>query len=129
MAKGILASRSVRERLGRWYSEQLMEETPISRGSAIGWLFGKFKQQAVTINKRVYLAPDAPDLEYMSGIALLAHEYYHVRQQQEMGWWNFLARYLWHWRPSHIKDGRSHPLEAPAYTRAEEILSKLEGRT
>lgn len=128
MAKGTPAPQSVRQRLGPWYSNKLMAETPIFRGSTLGWLFGQFKQHAVTINKKVYLTPSAPDLESSWGTALLGHEYYHVLQQQEMGGWNFLAHYLWRWRPSHIKHGHKHPLEAPAYARGEEIRLTLESR-
>ena len=125
MAKGMLVPQCVRQRLGQCYSEELMTETPIFRGSTIGWLFGQFKQHAVTINKKVHLTPSAPDLESIWGTALLGHEYYHALQQQELGWWNYLARYLWRWRPSHVRDGRRHPLEAPAYARGEEIIKEI----
>lgn len=80
----------------------------------------------MTINGRVHLTPRAPSLETREGLLLAAHELYHVVQQREMGWWRFFLRYLWRWRPSHVRNGRSHPLEAPAYARAEEVRRILE---
>ncbi len=98
------------------------------QGSIFGWAFGLLGQAAVTVNGRVHLTSKAPaDLESVEGTALIGHELYHVEQQAEMGWWGFLARYVWGWRPVHIKDGSIHPLEAPAYARQKEIKSRLSG--
>jgi len=125
MAKRVEIPQSTVQKLAGWYSEDLIRDTPFIKGSFIGWLFGRFKQAAVTINKSVHLTCKAPALASNSGIVLIGHELYHMLQQQEMGWWGFLWRYLWHWRPRHIKQGRKHPLEEPAYAREDEIKSTL----
>lgn len=95
------------------------------RGSLFGWVFGRFGQHAATINRTVHLTPRAPDLESVPGVVLLGHECYHVLQQQEMGWWRFLAAYICRWRPSHVSRGWEHPLERPAYERGREVLQTL----
>jgi hypothetical protein len=128
MAKRMAIPPDSAQKLARWYDEHLLSDTPVLRSSVFGWLFGLFGQDAVTINKTVHLTDKAPeDLSSQSGIALLGHELYHVVQQHEMGWWGFLLRYLWHWRPKHIKRGEEHPLEEPAYAREREIRSSLSG--
>ena len=104
-----------------WYGDELPAGVRLLRSSLFGWLFGSAGQHAVTINRTVHWTRHAPALETAPGTALLGHELYHVVQQQEMGWWRFLARYLWGWRPAHIKRGYEHPLERPAYDRQAEI--------
>lgn len=125
MAERVWMPQSTAQELTRWYSEDLVRSTPLLKGTFFGWLFGLFRQAAVTINRSVHLTPKAPDLASHSGIVLLGHELYHVLQQQEIGWWSFLLRYLWHWRPWHVTQGRKHPLEEPAYTRGDEISNVL----
>ncbi len=127
MAKRMIIPQNSAQKLTRWYDEHLLSNTRILRNSIFGWLFGRLGQVAVTVNKTIHLTSKAPDLASQSGIELLGHELYHVVQQQEMGWWGFLLRYLWHWRPKHITRGREHPLEEPAYAREEEIRSTLSG--
>lgn len=127
MTRRVPVPQSTSHHLARWYSQQVLEETPLLRNSFPGWVFGQFGQAAVTIDKAVHLTSRAPHLESAPGAALLGHEYYHVLQQKEMGWWSFLGRYVWHWRPSHIKEGWNHHLEKPAYDRGEEIRRTLEG--
>jgi len=125
MAERVVMPQSSARELTRWYNEHLINNTPLLQDSNFGWLFGLFGQAAVTINKTVHLTHKAPDLASHSGIVLLGHELYHVLQQQEMGWCRFLLRYLWHWRPWHVTQGRKHPLEEPAYARGDEISSAL----
>ncbi len=125
MTERVGIPQSAVEKLTLWYGEDLIHSTPLLKGSFFGWLFGLFRQAAVTINKRVYLTRRAPDLESRLGIVLLGHELYHVVQQQEMGWWSFLLRYLWYWRPRHVTQGRKHPLEEAAYARGDEINNAL----
>ncbi|MBI4236424.1 MAG: DUF4157 domain-containing protein [Chloroflexi bacterium] len=118
---------NVQDALANWYPRELLETARILRGSLLGHLFGVWGQAAVTINRTVHLTPRAPDLASHAGIALAAHELYHVTQQREMGWWRFLARYVWRWRPAHVRQGWRHPLEAPAYARADAVLRALGG--
>ena len=116
------------EALARWYPRDLLESSPIVQGSMIGRLFGRWGQAAVTINGTVHLTPRSGDLESRDGMVLIAHELYHVVQQQEMGWLPFLLRYVASWRPSQRADGHTHPLEAPAYARADEVREALSRR-
>ena len=125
MAERVAMPQSSARELTRWYTEHLINNTPLLQDSKFGWLFGLFGQAAVTINKTVHLTKKAPDLASHAGIVLLGHELYHVLQQQEMGWCSFLLRYLWHWRPWHVIQGRKHPLEEPAYARGDEISEAL----
>ena len=125
MAERVWMPQSTAQELTRWYSEDLIRSTPLLKGTFFGLLFGLFGQAAVTINRSVHLTRKAPDLASHSGIVLLGHELYHVLQQQEIGWWSFFLRYLWHWRPWHVTQGRKHPLEEPAYTRGDEISNVL----
>lgn len=114
------------EKLVRWYPRALLtENSPLVKGSLVGRLFGRWGQAAVTINKTVHLTPNAADLTSLNGAVLIAHELYHVQQQQEMGWLPFFLRYAVGWRPSQRKDGRSHSLEAPAYARGDEVREAL----
>ena len=120
-------SSSSREKLRQWYSDELIGQARFVRRTWIGSLFGVFNQAAVTINGKVHLTPKAPDdLEDAYGVSLVGHELFHVEQQYVMGWIGFLVRYVSGWRPSHISDGGSHPLEAPAYRRGENIKRTLE---
>ena len=125
MAKRVEIPQNVAEKLTPWYSEEFIRNTPVLNGTFCGWFFGLFRQAGVTINKKIHLTKRAPVLTSRNGIVLLGHEMYHVIQQQEMGWWSFILWYLWHWRPSHIKQGRKHPLEEPAYARGDEINDTL----
>ncbi|MDP6402990.1 MAG: DUF4157 domain-containing protein [SAR202 cluster bacterium] len=125
MAKRVEVPESGYDRLSRWYDRTFLDNVTVLRGSLFGWIFGRSGQHAVTINKTVHLTSHARDLETVRGIALLGHEYFHVQQQRDMGWWVFLARYVWSWRPSHIKDGKKHPMEKPAYQRGREIRKAL----
>ncbi len=128
MASRVAVPQETVHQLIRWYDEQLLRETPVFRKSIYAWIFGVFSQAAVTIDGTIHLTRHAPDdLSSRPGIALIGHEMYHVVQQRQMGWWGFLFRYLWHWRPKHIKAGKEHPLEKAAYERQSEIERALSG--
>ena len=125
MSKIVSIPQSSAQELIHWYSEHLIKNTPVRQGTIFSWLFGLFGQAGVTVNKTIHLTKRAPDPVSQSGIVLIGHELYHVLQQQEMGWYRFLFSYIWHWRPRHIKNGREHPLEKPAYARGDEIRNVL----
>ena len=126
MAKTVEVSKEAKVILTQWYDREILDETPILRGSLFGWMFGVSRQHAVTINRTVHLTRHAPDLATQAGIVLLGHELYHVGQQARLGWWQFLFRYIVGWRPSHISSGRSHPMEKPAYERGDEIWRAMQ---
>ena len=111
--------------LARWYGDNLPGQATVLRGSLMGTLFGLTGQAAVTLNKTIHLTPRASALDSDRGIVLLGHELYHVLQQTELGWTRFLLKYLIGWRPIHIKEGRRHPMERPAYDRGHEIRESL----
>ena len=113
--------------LRRWYDEPTVRNTKFVRGSLFGAIFGNSGQKAVTINRTVHLTRRADSPDTPGGIALFSHELYHVQQQEQMGWWLFLFRYVRHWHPSHRKSGWEHPLEKPAYDRGREIRESLGG--
>ena len=112
--------------LGRWYDRKILDETPVLRGSLFGAIFGISKQHAVTINRTVHLTSHAPDPDTPLGIMLLGHELFHVVHQMELGWWRYLIRYLAGWRPSHISNGRNHPMERPAYERGDQLWRAMQ---
>lgn len=125
MSKRVDIPEKTAECLSRWYGPDLPRQAVVLQGSLVGWLFGRSGQAAVTIDKKIHLTPRLRDLDTNRGIALLGHELFHVVQQNEMGWWRFILRYLIRWRPTHIKHGRRHPMERPAYERADEIRASL----
>lgn len=125
MAKRVEIPQDSAQKLTSWYSERILSNTSVLQNSIFSWFFGLFGQHAVTINKTIHLTGKAPELESTAWIVLIGHEMYHVLQQQEMGWWKFLLRYLWHWRPKHISKGREHPLEEKAYARGDDIRNAL----
>lgn len=126
MSRTVEVSAEAKVILIQWYGREILDETPVLRGSLFGWIFGASGQHAVTINRTVHLTRHAPDPETQAGITLLGHELFHVVQQTELGWWRFLIRYIAGWRPSHITNGRSHPLERPAYERGDEIRRAMQ---
>lgn len=129
MATQVMIPNVTMKQLYRWYEYDLQRQTPILRSAFLGRVFGLLGQLAVTVNGTIYLTRHAPmDLESVEGTVLIGHELFHVVQQREMGWWSFLARYILNWRPTQIRDGRTHPLEAPAYARGEEIRQAIGDR-
>ena len=126
MAKTITVSPEVKQKLSHWYDAGLLNGVSVLKGSFAGRLFGRFGQHTVTINGTVHLTSSVDDLESEKGTVLLGHECFHVVQQQQMGWWRFLAKYIAGWRPFHITHGSRHPLAAPAYERGREILRALQ---
>ena len=126
MANRLTLPPTTSQHLAVWYDERLLADVTVLESSVFGWLFGLIRQWAVTIDQTVHLTRHAPDPGSEDGVVLLGHEFFHVVQQRELGWWRFLARYAWRWRPRHISDGTTHPLEAPAYARSAEIRASLD---
>ena len=125
MSKRASLSIAVRDALRPWYSDEVMDGVPVLRGSFFGWLFGLNGNQAVTINGTVHVTRRAPLEGSLGWTVLLGHELFHMEQQAAMGWWRFLLRYLWRYRPRHLRSARSHPYEIPAYERGAEIRAAL----
>lgn len=121
MSRKVTISDEAKAILAQWYDRETLDETPVLRGSLFGFIFGMSRQHAVTINRTVHLTSHAPDPDTPLGIMLLGHELFHVVHQTELGWWKYIARYLTGWRPSHVSNGRSHPMEKPAYERGDQI--------
>ncbi|MSQ11815.1 MAG: DUF4157 domain-containing protein [Dehalococcoidia bacterium] len=125
MSRRVTIPETVKEKLAPWYDRELLDSVRVLRGSVFGWVFGRLGQAGVTMNRTVHLTKRARDLESAAGAALLAHELFHVAQQREQGWWRYIFRYVWHWRPKHMKRGREHPMERAAYTRGDEVRRTL----
>ncbi len=126
MSRTVDVSEYAKEILTQWYDRNMLDETPVLRGSLFGVIFGMSRQHAVTINRTVHLTSHAPDPDTRLGIMLLGHELYHVEQQTRLGWWRFLLRYITGWRPSHVSNGRSHPMERPAYERGDQVWRAMQ---
>jgi hypothetical protein len=85
------------------------------------WLARALSVQAVTWSRVASVRPELWGAEDVGLAALFVHEAVHIQQQRESGWWRFLARYLW-WRVRHPLQAISqHPLERPAYAKADEV--------
>ncbi|MDA0770951.1 MAG: DUF4157 domain-containing protein [Chloroflexi bacterium] len=122
MAVQLSLSDEAREVLANWYEASLINDTSVLKGSLFGNLFGLFGQHAVTINGRVHVTRHAPDISTDFGIMLVGHEFFHVQDQHQRGWWAYLFAYAKGWRPAHINNGTSHPMESGAYARGSEVL-------
>lgn len=74
---------------------------------------------AITVGRRVYFRKGKFDPCDCAGIALVAHELYHIHQGANgFGFWFlrwFYIRYVWLWLTRGFRRGKEHPLEAPAY--------------
>ncbi|MEE9284341.1 MAG: DUF4157 domain-containing protein, partial [Dehalococcoidia bacterium] len=87
---------SAKVRLSPWFSAQELDSFRYTERGLISWVFGRaFKRGAVTWNQVVNFARARYDPESPRGLALIAHEMLHVRQQREAGWLRFLVRYVW----------------------------------
>ncbi len=126
MSKTVEVSEEAKKILAQWYDREILDDTTVLRGSLFGAIFGLFRQHAVTINGTVHLASGAPDPDSPLGIALLGHEFFHVMHQMQLGWWKYLLRYVGSWRPSHITNGRAHPMERPAYERGDDVWQSMQ---
>ena len=121
MSSTVDISQETKNILSQWYDRRTLDDTSVVRGSLFGAIFGMSGQHAVTINRRVHLTKHAKEVDSPLGIMLLGHELFHVVHQQELGWWKYLLCYLTGWRPSHVSNGRTHPMERPPYERGDEI--------
>jgi len=124
----MMLSGEARQALAVWYSESLIDDTAVVKGSLFGKFFGMFGQHAVTIRGRGHLTSDAPALDSDYGIMLVGHELFHVQDQLARGWGLYLFVYIRGWRPAHIKNGSSHPMERDAYARGSEALRLVQDR-
>ena len=126
MAQRVVISAHVKAKLAPWYDRELLDSVRVVRGSLFGAVCGRLGQAAITVNGTVHLTRNAADIESNEGVALLAHELFHVVDQRDMGWWLYMARYLWHWRPRHLQHGEEHPMEKAAYARGAEVWRALQ---
>ena len=108
-----------------WYSHDLMASTSIKYTGLWARFFGLLGQHAVTLNGTIHITQHAPGLDTDMGIMLIGHELYHVGQQMHRSWWGYLLEYARGWRPRHIWNATSHPLEVPAYQRGDEVLARV----
>lgn len=109
--------------LATWYEPRIIDNTKIWKDTFWDWFFGLFGNQAVTLNKTIYISINAPLNNDKKYLVLLAHEFYHVVEQYKYGWWKYLFKYVKNF-PRYWKQPYLHPMEKSAYERGEEA-SKL----
>ena len=116
--------------------EETQEFPEIITDSIIGKIFALGKNNAVTLNSKVYITPlflqrqEEEETTYGAWyakrhfFALYSHEVYHALEQRRLGMVKFLSKYI----PLMLKwGGRSkHPMEAPAYAIGQDMFSKLQ---
>ncbi len=82
---------------------------------------------AITVGKRIYFDAGAYEACSRRGIALIAHELFHVHQGSGgPGVWFMRPFYLWYFIrkvTSGWTKGRKHPLELPAYERQDRVAA------
>lgn len=118
--------------LAPWFTPQELDAFRYKERGPICWAFrALFHQDAVTWNRVVHFAQSQYDPRTPEGLSLIAHEMLHVRQQRELGWLRFLARYVWALRRAQYRGSRNaqHPMERPAYALGQEVLEALQRQT
>ncbi|MEP6872686.1 MAG: DUF4157 domain-containing protein [Anaerolineaceae bacterium] len=90
------------------------------------WLPGVFGMSATTIAPFVCFRNGSFDPSTPRGLALIAHEAYHLRQVREMGWFGFYGRYFIGQFRAGFKHG-SHPLEIPAINLQRVVALRVRG--
>ena len=82
---------------------------------------------AITVGRRIYFNVGTYDPCSRKGIALIAHELFHVHQGSGgPGFWFIRPFYLWYFIrkvSSGWTKGREHPLEQPAYERQDRVAA------
>lgn len=82
-------------------------------------LYAFAKPSAITVGSNVHFREGKFDPCSCEGVALMAHELYHVHQGAGgFGFWflrRFYLKYLWLWAKAGFRRGLKHPLEEPAY--------------
>lgn len=95
--------------LRRWFTQPELDAFRYTSRGLIAWLLRhSFKQGAVTWNGVVNFALSPYDPDTPGGLAMIAHEMMHVRQQRQQGWWCYLARYAWPLRHAQYR-GHNNP--------------------
>ncbi len=90
------------------------------------WLPRICGMSATTIAPFVCFRSGKFDPSIPQGLALIAHEAYHLRQVRELGWFGFYARYFIGQFRCGFKHGR-HPLEIPAISLQRLVALRLCG--
>lgn len=101
------------ELLSPFVPEQDLRRVRVVTSAPGSWLPALFGMSATTLAPFVCFRGGKFDPRTPRGLALIAHEAHHLRQQREMGWFGFYARYL----SGQFRCGfrhASHPLEVPA---------------
>ncbi len=88
--------------------------------------FYTFPGGAITIGPHIYFREGKFDPCGCKGIALIAHELYHIHQGADrFGFWflrPYYLKYVWFLLISGFKSDRRHRLEEPAYALGDRIL-------
>ena len=85
-----------------------------------------FKPGAIVVGPKVYFRKGRLDLCSCNGIALVAHELFHIRQGAAgPGFWflrPYYLKYIWLFFRHGLARGKKHPLEEPAYKLQREVM-------
>ncbi len=80
---------------------------------------------AITVGRSIYFDEGRFDPCGAKGIALIAHELFHIQQGAGgSGFWFFRPFYVWYFIQKVLsgwKRGRQHPVEIPAYERQDQV--------
>ena len=114
-----------------WFEDTLeVSSVSIVDRGLVCFIFGVFRQWAVTWNETIHLTKRAPFIleptgvvsrrdgtesteSYANALWLISHECLHIQQQREMGWWRFSFAYGRQW--VRHRGGSSNKFEGPAY--------------
>lgn len=93
-------------------------------GAPANWLPGAFRMAATTLGPVVAFRRGAFNPQTPAGLALIAHEAYHITQAREMGQAWFFARYILGQFQCGFRHDR-HPLESPAIMLQRQVYAAL----
>jgi hypothetical protein len=93
--------------------EQDLRRMRVVTARPFSWFPQLFKMSATTFAPFVLIRPDRYRTDTPKGLALIAHETFHIGQVRELGSWRFYPRYLYGQLRTGFRHGK-HPMEIPA---------------
>lgn len=110
--------------LAPFVPEQDLRAMRVVTGRPWRWLPSMLRMSAITFAPLVCFGPGKFDPGTPRGLALIAHEAYHIRQSRELGPLAFYPRYLQGQFQSGFRHGR-HPMELPAIACQRAVFASL----
>lgn len=100
-------------RLSAFVPERDLRRMRVVTAPPFSWFPQLFKMSATTFAPFVLIRPDRYRTDTSKGLALIAHETFHIGQVRELGSWRFYPRYLYGQLRTGFRHGK-HPMEIPA---------------